>query len=130
MANAPQGDHRKTALTTLLVLIVVLTLSQLALYTGLIRFYLYYVIPPFLALIATFLCALINIFFHRFFEKHHLNLLYLATALPLVIFLAAIMLHFFEDAIYQIVAIAIAIASITWYAILLLTVIRSGMIDA
>src|SRR5687767_3283300 len=77
---------RRTALKVLLLLIVLITVFQLGIYTGIIRFHLAYVVPPFAALVATFICALINILFHRFFERHHLRLLYLATSLQFFLF--------------------------------------------
>ncbi len=120
---------RRTALKVLLLLIVLITVFQLGIYIEIIRFHLAYVVPPFAALVATFICALINILFHRFFERHHLRLLYLATSLQFFLFAAAVLMHFFETPIYAVLSIAIAIPSLIWYVLLLRTVSRDATIE-
>jgi hypothetical protein len=112
-------NSRRVVLIILMLLITVITTLQLGIYAGIIRFHLAYVVPPFVALVATFFCALINILFHHFFERHHLRLLYLTTSLPFFLFAAAILAHFFEQAAYSILAILIATVSHIWYIVLL-----------
>lgn len=120
---------RRTALKVLLVLITLITIFQLGVFVGIIRFHLAYVFPPFAALVATFICALINILFHRFFERHHLRLLYLATSLPFFLFGTAILTHFFEMPVYTILSIIIALSSLVWYGVLLRTVATEAAIE-
>jgi hypothetical protein len=122
-------DGRRTVLIVLMLLITLITVFQLAIYTTIVRFHLAYVVPPFAALVATFLSALINILFHRFFERHHLRILYLTTSLPFLFFTAAILAHFFEEPLYAIIAILIAIPSIAWYTLLLRTIIRARTVE-
>jgi hypothetical protein len=112
-------DGRRKVLIVLMLLITAITVFQLGIYVGIIEFHLAYVVPPFAALIATFICALINILFHRFFERHHLRLLYLTTSLPFLFFATAILTHFFEEPIYNVIAFVIAFCSIIWYITLL-----------
>lgn len=124
------ADGRKRALTVLVVLITLITCLQVAIYAGVLDFYLAYVVPPFAALVATFICALINLLFHRFFEKHHLRVLYFTTSLPFFFFAAAILAHFFEDTRYQIPATIIGVCSLIWYAYLLRLVARTSNIES
>jgi hypothetical protein len=123
------ADGRKTALAVLMLTITMITVFQLGIYTTVIGFYLSYVIPPFAALVATFLCALINLLFHRYFEKHHLRLLYLTTSLPFLLFATAILLKFFEGPFYTIPASIIAVCSLGWYAVLLRDIVRTSTIE-
>ena len=110
---------RRVVLIILMLLIASITALQLGIYADVLRFHLAYVVPPFSALIATFLCALINILFHHFFERHHLRLLYLTTSLPFFLFATSILAHFFEKPLYSILAMVVAILSLVWYSTLL-----------
>jgi len=122
-------DGRRTVLIVLMLLITFITVFQLAIYTNIVGFHLAYVVPPFAALVATFISALINILFHRFFERHHLRLLYLTTSLPFLFFTAAILGRFFEEPFYVIIAILIAIPSILWYSLLLRTIVQVKTVE-
>ena len=113
----------------LLLLIACITVFQLGIFVGILRFHLAYVFPPFAALVATFICALINILYHRFFERHHLRLLYLATSLPFFLFATAVLTHFFEMPVYTIISVAIALSSLIWYGVLLRTVATDATIE-
>jgi len=113
-----------------MLLITLITCMQVAIYTQVLDFYLAYVVPPFAALVATFLCALINLLFHRFFEKHHLRLLYLTTSLPFVFFAFAILLHFFEDNRYLIPATIIGFGSLLWYIYLLRLIAATSNVES